>query len=137
MISYARSIAGQQFFRFLLAGGLAAAVNFGTRIVLSLWLDYALAITLAYAVGICTAFLLNRRFVFQQSLNSTRTQFTWFVVINIVAFVQTILVSLGLARYLFPAIGLVHGAETIAHAIGIATPVLTSYLGHRKFSFRH
>ena len=45
------------------------------------------------------------------------------------------LVSVGLAHYLFPALGFTWHDETIAHAIGVAIPIFTSYLGHKHFSF--
>ena len=41
-----------------------------------------------------------------------------------------------LAYYLLPAIGVRHYVQEIAHAIGIIIPVFTSYLGHKRWSFR-
>lgn len=125
-----------QLLRFILAGGTAAAANFGSRIVLSLWLPYPAAIIAAYLVGMLTAFLLNRAFVFTRAENSLGSQVSWFVAINLAAVAQTLLISLLLARMLFPATGMDFHPETLAHAIGVAVPVITSYLGHRRFTFR-
>jgi putative flippase GtrA len=58
------------------------------------------------------------------------------VLINLAAVLQTLAVSFVLARYVFPGIGLAWHAELIAHGIGVVVPVLTSYIGHNKLSFR-
>jgi putative flippase GtrA len=129
------SIASSQFLRFLVVGGFAAAVNFCSRIVLSLWLPYAPAIVIAYLFGLTTAFLLNRRFVFTGATNRLHHQMFWFVAVNALALAQTLLVSLLFADYLLPRFGISWHAETIAHAIGVVTPVFTSYVGHKRLSF--
>lgn len=41
----------------------------------------------------------------------------------------------GLAFFLFPAIGFTWHAKTIAHIAGVSVPAITSYFGHRHFSF--
>lgn len=125
-----------QFLRFLVAGGVAAAANFGSRILLSLAMPYTAAIVVAYCIGMVTAFLLNRRFVFEASSNPLHRQASWFIAINLLAVLQTLAVSLLLARLMFPAIGMTFHPETLAHAAGVAVPVFTSYLGHKAFTFR-
>ncbi|MBB5864297.1 putative flippase GtrA [Xanthomonas arboricola] len=129
-------VLSQQFVRFVAVGGFASAVNFGSRIALSQWLHYVPAIAVAFCIGIITAFTLNKLFVFNQASNRLHHQVLWFIAINIAALAQTILVSLLLAKWLLPTIGLDFHNETIAHAIGVVVPVVTSYLGHKKFSFR-
>jgi putative flippase GtrA len=122
--------------RFLLAGGVAAALNFGSRILLSLILPYPVAVTLAYFFGMAAAFALNRRYVFTGSTNPLHQQALWFVTVNLVALLQTLAVSVLLADFILPRAGLTWHADEIAHAVGIVTPILTSYLGHRRFTFR-
>lgn len=122
--------------RFLLAGGVAAALNFGSRILLSLLLPYPVAVALAYFFGMATAFVLNRRFVFPGSTNALHQQALWFITVNLVALLQTLAVSVLLADFILPWAGLTWHADEIAHAVGIVTPILTSYLGHRRFTFR-
>jgi putative flippase GtrA len=128
-------LAKSQFFRFLIVGGFAAAINFGSRIVLSRWLAFAVAIVLAYLLGLATAFVLNRRFVFPGATNRLHHQMFWFVAVNVLALVQTLLVSLLFAHYVLPRLGVTWHAEEIAHAFGIVTPIFTSYIGHKRFSF--
>ena len=61
---------------------------------------------------------------------------TRFVLINLLALVQVWLISVGLANWIFPMVGLVWQAELIAHIVGVLSPVVTSYFGHRYFTFR-
>ncbi|HEX6833969.1 MAG TPA: GtrA family protein, partial [Rudaea sp.] len=91
---------------------------------------------LAFFVGLGSAFLLNRRFVFRGSTNRLGTQIFWFVAVNVVALAQTLLVSLLFADFILPWLGIHRFAHECAHAIGIVAPIATSFLGHKHFSFR-
>ena len=126
----------RQFLGFVIAGGIAAVANFGSRIVLSLWLPYVVAITIAYGIGMVVAFVLNRLFVFRDADNALAQQGLWFVLVNLAAVAQTILISLLFARWIFPALNMQFYPETIAHGIGVIVPVFTSFIGHRTLTFR-
>jgi putative flippase GtrA len=63
-------------------------------------------------------------------------EYARFALVNAVAFAQVWLVSVGLARLVFPAIDFTWQAETVAHVIGVVSPIVTSYIGHKHFSFR-
>ncbi|MBB5864300.1 GtrA family protein [Xanthomonas sp. 3058] len=128
-------VLSRQFVLFLVAGGFAATVNIGSRIALSHWLHYVPAIVLAYCMGMVTAFTLNKLFVFSDAGNRLHHQVLWFVAINLAAVAQTIVISLLFTLLLLPAIGIDFHNETIAHAIGVAVPVITSYFGHKRLSF--
>lgn len=125
-----------QFMRFLMASGVAALVNVGSRILLSHWIPYVPAILLAFCLGLITAFSLNKLFVFSESSNRLHHQFLWFLLINLAAVAQTVLASLIVARWLLPALHVDFHNETIAHAIGVVIPAVTSYIGHKHLSFR-
>ena len=56
-----------RFARFVVVGGVAAVVNILSRIALSLTMSYELAIVVAYACGMTTAYVLNKLFVFSPS----------------------------------------------------------------------
>jgi len=126
----------RQFLGFLVTGGLAAAVNFGSRIVYNQWVDFSVAVVLAYLTGMVTAFVLARYFVFTDSELSIQRSALWFVVVNMVAVIQTWVISMLLAYYLLPRAGFTQFVPEIAHAVGVAVPVFTSYLGHKRFSFK-
>lgn len=124
-----------RFGRFLLAGGIAAAANYGSRFVFSLWLGYAWAIVCAYLVGMAVAFVLMRGFVFDAAGRDLGPQVAKFVAINALAVLQTVLISLALVRWVFGPLGLPH-AEALAHLIGVLVPIGTSYIGHKLATFR-
>lgn len=124
-----------EFGRFLLTGGAAAGVNVAARWLLSHAMAYEAAVVLAYLTGMTTAYLLSRAFVFARSGRSVTEEAVRFALVNVIAMVQVWVVSVGLARLIFPAVGFTWHAEDIAHLIGVAIPAVTSYLGHRHFSF--
>lgn len=124
-----------RFVLFLLAGGTAALVNIASRIALNWIMPYEIAIVVAYLVGMTVAYLLNRQFVFASSGRGVASEYTRFALVNLAAIAQVWIVSVGLARFVFPAIGFSWHAETVAHVIGVAVPIFTSYLGHKHFSF--
>jgi len=126
----------KRFVYFAMAGGVAAALNFGSRILLSQVFAYSVAIVLAYVIGMITAFVLNRTFVFPEGNQGIHKQAGWFVAVNVLAVLQTLGISLLLARVLFPTMGMTFHPEEVAHAIGIIVPIFTSYIGHKKFTFR-
>ena len=126
----------KRFVYFALAGGLAALCNFGSRILLSQIFSYSIAIVLAYLIGMVTAFVLNRTFVFPEGNESIRKQAGWFVAVNLFAVLQTLAISLLLARFVFPATGFEFHPETVAHAVGVAVPIFSSYIGHKRLTFR-
>jgi putative flippase GtrA len=99
------------------------------------YFGYATSIVLAYLVGMVTAFILNRHGVFAPSGKTIRVEAIWFTLVNILAVAQTLIISLVLADVIFPEIGIVTFRKAIAHAIGIAVPVVTSYFGHRYWTF--
>lgn len=125
----------RRFAAFLLTGGLAAAVNVASRAAFELAMPYEAAVALAYLVGMTTAFALARLFVFRGSGRGLRAEYGRFALVNVAALMQVLIVSVGLAKGLFPAIGLVWNAELIAHAVGVLSPVVVSYQGHKRFSF--
>ena len=127
-----------EFPRFLIAGGIAAAANFGSRFVFSIFFSYAIAVVLAYLVGMVVAFLLMRGHVFNARNGSLAPQVTKFVGVNVLAVLQTLVISLLLASWLLPNIGITDQvkAEAIAHLAGVLVPVVSSYVGHKFLTFR-
>ena len=130
-----RHFMSRQFMAFLITGGLAAAVNFGSRIVYNQWVGFSAAVVLAYLTGMVTAFVLARLFVFTDSEQSMQRSALWFMLVNLIAVLQTWAISIAL-YYLLPLAGLTRHVPELAHAVGIVVPVFTSYLGHKKYSFK-
>lgn len=125
-----------EFFQFLVVGGLAAGINFVSRIGFSQFVSYSLAIILAYLVGMITAYALSKHFVFENSGRPIKDELRDFTIVNIFAVIQVWLISIGLAEHLFPYLSFSFYPEEVAHLIGLGIPAVTSYFGHKYFSFR-
>lgn len=126
----------REFARFLAAGAIAAAANFLSRIGFSMLMPLAAAVVCAYLVGMAVAFVLMRAHVFPPGRGSLARQVGGFVAVNVLAVLQTLVVTLALARWALPALGVERHVEEIAHAAGVAVPIVTSFFGHKHFSFR-
>lgn len=119
---------------FLVAGGIAAAANVGARIAYSEVMPLAAAVVLAYLTGMVVAFFLNRRFVFEHADDDTARRAGRFAVVNALAVLQTLFVTVVGARLLRGA-GVGDVSETAAHVVGVVVPVFSSYVMHKRWTF--
>ena len=126
----------KQFFSFLITGGIAATVNFLSRIFYNQYVSFSTSVIFAYLTGMVTAFILAKFFVFKASTQSIKRSAILFSLVNVLAIAQTWLISMGLNFYILPALGFERYVAEIASAVGIAFPVFTSYLGHKRWSFK-
>lgn len=126
----------KEFLRFLFAGGIAAIVNFLTRIFFNLWFDFSTSVFLAFVAGIITAFFLKKEFVFAKGSQPILYSIGFFILVNIIGFLQTLAVTMGCFHYVLPYLGIVKMTHEISHALGLIAPIITSYIGHKKLSFR-
>ena len=131
-----KHVQSKQFILFLLTGGIAATVNFCSRIIFNLWISFSMAVILAYITGMVTAFILAKFLVFKESNQSLHQSIIFFILVNIIAILQTWIISMLLAYYLLPAINIKNFVREISHAVGIVVPVFSSYIGHKHWSFR-
>jgi putative flippase GtrA len=129
------TVANDQRFRFLVVGGINTLVGwslfalfellFGSRIGR---FGYLVSLVLSYAIGICVAFVLHRRFVFKVQGN-TLVDFGRFVLTNLVGF--------GLNALILPLIVETTGLmPIIAQGLSAFIVAIVSYFGHKYFSFR-
>ena len=126
----------RRFVLFFAAGGFAVLVNLASRAILSEVVSYRWAVVLAYLLGMATAFSLNKFVVFERSDKRLYEEMFWFSIVNVFGMLQVWSLSVLLAEYLFPRWNFTWHAEFVAHAIGVAPLVITSYLGHKLLSFR-
>ena len=131
-----KNLTSNKFLIFLITGGIAALINFGSRVIYNIFVNFSYAVILAYLTGMVTAFILVKKYVFNQSIQKLHKSIMFFSLVNIVALAQTWLISMSLAYYLLPHFGIVDYVMEISHAVGIAVPVFTSYLGHKYLSFK-
>jgi putative flippase GtrA len=124
-----------EFLKFLVTGGLAALANLVSRYALNLLMPFEAAVVVAYLIGMTMAYVLARLFVFRVSGRSIASEFRRFVIVNVVALAIVWLVSVGLARLLFPAVGFTWHVDDVAHLIGVLSTAVSSYFGHRLYTF--
>jgi putative flippase GtrA len=125
----------KQFVPFLIAGGLSVIVNVGSRILLSTIISYELAVAISHVLGMITAFLLNKIFVFSPSGRCLHSEFSRFALVNVFSLTQTWIVSVGLVRLVFPVAGFDFHPELTAHIIALGLSPFTSFWGHKRYSF--
>ena len=131
-----QSFLSRQFIGFLITGGIAAIVNFISRIFYNQYYSFSTSVLFAYLTGMVTAFILAKIFIFRSSSQSLKRSALIFALVNVLAAAQTWAISVGLNFYVLPSIGIKQNTADIASAIGIAFPVFTSYLGHKRWSFK-
>jgi putative flippase GtrA len=128
--------ASKEFLNFLFVGGFAALINVISRIFYNYYMGFSEAIILAYLTGMITAFLLSKFYVFDKSKHSTLHEITYFTLVNIAAVIQTWIVSMLLYHYLLKWMDISLYKKEIAHMVGVAVPVFSSYMGHKYLTFR-
>jgi putative flippase GtrA len=124
-----------QFLKFLVAAGLSVPVNLGSRVLLSRIMPYEAAIVVSHLCGMLTAFLLTRSFVFERSGRRMSNELARFTIVNVISLIVTWVVAVGLLRLVFPRIGFDTHPGLVAHIAGLALATLTSFYGHRRYSF--
>jgi putative flippase GtrA len=127
---------GRRALRYLLFGGMAAAINWGSRFAWSLVLPFRFAVLAAYATGMVFAFVTFRRFVFDASGTGVGNQARNFIIVNLLGVAQTWILAVVMVDKVLPAVGWTFQPEASGHAVAIAAPVVTSWFGHRHFTFR-
>jgi putative flippase GtrA len=110
--------------------------NIGSRYALTSVMSFEVAVVVAYLIGMAIAYVLARIFVFEPTGRSIASEFWRFTVVNLLALVLVWGISVGLADLIFPAIHFTWHSMDIAHVLGVLAPAVTSFLGHRYFSFR-
>jgi len=125
-----------QIVRFLLLGGLAAAINWLARFPLSLVLPFPAAVFVAYLIGMSAGFTLYRAYVFLNSRQPVPLQVILFLIVNALGAVVVMAVSLTLLDHLLPAIGWSVLPEAVAHGTAIGVGAVAIFFGHKYLSFR-
>jgi putative flippase GtrA len=125
----------KEFILFVAAGGFAALVNFVSRIIFNFWFSFEVSVVLAYLIGMITAYILTKIFVFKAKSVGLVSSSIKFTIVNILAVLQTYFISVYLYYWLNNNINFDYNKE-IAHFVGIAFPVITSYIGHKYYSFK-
>lgn len=128
-----RSIA--EFMIFLGLGGLAAGTNLIARYLLNFIMPFEVAVVLAYMAGMVVAFILFGKLLFVDSKNKLARRISRFIQVNLLGAALAWLVSVFMARIALPAINWTFHPLEVAHLVGVAAPVATSYVLHKRYTF--
>ena len=126
---------GQRVAAYLACNGTAAAVNVTCSALLEPAMPYWASVAGGYLAGMATAYTLTRSYVFGASGRRLRVELARFALVNAVTLTQVLAVSAATAEWVLPALGVTWHAGTLAHVVGVGSPVLVSYHAHRRFSF--
>ncbi len=126
----------EQFIKFALAGGSAAFVAMVSRYFLSFYFLFEISVVVSYLLGMTFAFSVMRWCVFEKESDSIGKAYLRFSAVNAVSAVIVLVVSVVFARLIFPLINYHFYADTVAHFIGVSSPIMVSYHAHMKYSFR-
>jgi putative flippase GtrA len=122
-------------YRFLIAGGAAALVNWLARFPLELVMPFAAALLGATAIGMTCGFLLYQGWVFPRSDRPLTLQIRDFVLVNLAGQLAMFLVAVLLREVLLMLGFSALLAGALAHMMGIAVGAVVNYLGHRYVTF--
>ena len=121
---------------FVLVGVFAGCVNLAARAFFNQFMSYELAVILAFPIALTWAFVMNRSYVFNVTSGAPLQQYLKFALVNLLALAQVWLISVLFMRLIFPSIGFGWNPALISHAIGVASPILTSFFAYKYFVFR-
>ena len=136
MISSKKREEKRQFILFIITGGTSAIINILSRIILSNFFRFEIAILIAYGIGMITAFLLAKRYVFLNSNKSIKKSFPAFALVNLISVLQTFFVSIFIKNCLIVFFDNLSFIELISHTCGLGILVFTSFYGHKYITFK-
>lgn len=125
-----------QVVRFLLLGGLAAAVNWLIRFPLSAMMPFEAAVLVAYVIGMSVGFTLYRRYVFPGSTRPIIEQTLTFLGVNLVGAVVVMVIANALLGLLAPLGWPDFIVEGGAHGVAIGIGAVVNFFGHKLITFR-
>lgn len=124
-----------KFIKFILVSSFAAILNIASRFLFDIYFSYSLSIFLAFIIGLCTAFALNKKLVFHDSASKTYIEFWKFLFVNLISLCIIYAISMLLSIYILPVLGVSKYIDDIAHIIGVALAALGSYFVHKNYTF--
>jgi len=62
--------------------------------------------------------------------------YIYIILVNVMEIIQTYIISIGFANYIFTNMKFTFYPVSVAHAIGVIFSVFTSFIGHTYFTFK-
>jgi putative flippase GtrA len=127
----------REFARFLITGITATIVNLSTFWLLRQEHGYKASIFSGLAVGMCVSFTLSKIFAFRSySWKSTQGEAARFLIIYALGVGVYLLMAMVIGREVLPKFLPRDVAELGGAIVGAASMTITSYLGHRFFTYK-
>jgi len=127
----------RELFRFVISGGIAAVANVSTVAIVRTYVSFEPALIVGIVIGIILSFVLTKFFAFRsRQVSLAGGELYRFVIVYgfglavywlSAIWVHTLLVSVGAALETAEVFGILFGAGLMA---------MTSYFGHRFFTYR-
>lgn len=121
--------------KFVVAGGIASAVNWLTRLGFSFVVSFPVALAIGATVGMTIGFTLYRAWVFPGSTRRLDAQTVLFLLVNAVTASFVIGASVVIAALLADLPLSVRNQQNLAHAVAIGLGAFISFVGHRSLTF--
>lgn len=125
-----------EFLRFILTGVTATVGNMATVYASGYFIEYRLALIAGLIVGFLISFVMGKLFAFQSaSASATRQEFGRFILVyafgaTLYWFVASFVGMYVASQFLPPRF-----AQLVGVFAGASLMVITSYFGHRLFTF--
>ena len=126
----------RQLINFIITGGTSAIINILSRIILSNFFRFEIAILISYGIVMLIDFILAKRFVFLNSNKSIKKSFPAFALVNLISVLQTFFVSILMKNWLIIFFDNLLFIELISHTCGLGILVFTSFYGHKYITFK-
>jgi putative flippase GtrA len=134
---FATAVDLREFVRFVAAGLTSAAVNLTAVGFARKLLSFDTALLVGLVAGLTTSFLLSKLFAFRSpSWDQAGREVVKFLTIYGTGCVFYWLIAVALRRFLLAGILPSRAAELVAVLGGSAVMMLTSYFGHRFYTYR-
>jgi putative flippase GtrA len=127
----------RELVRFILVGITATVGNIGAVWLAGIFVTFEIALFAGIGVGLAISFTLSKLFAFgSRSWDSAGGEATRFLIVYAMGCVVYWLVAVSLRRLLVTHGVVTDLAEISGIIVGAGTMLLTSYFGHRFFTYR-
>lgn len=122
-----RSEDSKHIFKFICVGGLNTVIGYGAFFILSLYLNYLVALVIAHFIGVTNSYLWNKYWTFQVK-KFRLAEFVKFNIVYLFALGANVLI-------LYIAVERLTFNPRLGQLIVLPLVTLLSYFGHKHWSF--
>lgn len=125
-----------EFVRFVATGAVAAVVNLTVATLCRMVMPFPVALIIGYVAGMIVAFYMFQKIIFRDPTGPVGKRMFRFTVVNLVGLALSWCVSMMMAYWVLPAMHWTFHPEFVANAVGIAVPAVSSYFGHKHYTYK-